>query len=103
MKTILLLLITEILLVGCVTIQPKSFKTLKATQTAVVAAMEAYRSVYNLGGTTPEQDAEVKAGYEEYQRAFGVALTAARFDYQAATPVELATQVSGLILLIESL
>jgi len=102
-KKLLLIVIAEVLLVGCATSEFKTYKTLRATQTAVVAAMETYRDLYNAGEIDAEERAEVKAMYERYQRLFDSALITAEFDYKSATPVELAGHVSTLILIVDAL
>ena len=102
-KKLVLVIIAEILLLGCSTTEFKTYKTLRATQTAVVATMETYRDLYNAGEIDARERAEVKAMYERYQRLFNSALVAAEFDYKSATPIELAGHVSTLILIVDAL
>lgn len=102
-KKLLLVVIAKVLLVGCVTSESKTYKTLRATQTAVVAAMETYRTLYNAGEIDAEERADIRKKYTQYQEYFDAALTAAEFDYRAATPEYLAAQVATLILTVENL
>lgn len=106
MKTILILLIQSILFLGCQTtgsVKVRSYKTLKSVQTAQVAAMEIYRDLSLAGEIDADTRAKVKEAYEDYQKVFDVAITAARFDYASAPPMSVIDKLTELVTMIEAL
>lgn len=104
MKTIIVILIHAVLLAGCKTTgQARAYKTLAAIQTAQVAAMETYRELSLAGEIDDEERAKVKEAYERFQKAFGLALAAAEFDYKDAAPLDLIDHFTSLERLISTL
>ncbi len=88
---------------GCETTQAGAYKSLAATSVAVEAAMNTYGELYRAGEIDAEEEAKVDEAYESFIAAYRVALTAAKFDVSAATPVELAAMASLLILEVDAL
>lgn len=54
---------------ACASFEKNTYRTIGATVTAVDLAMNVYGELHRAGRTSPEQDAKVKAVYEQYQAA----------------------------------
>lgn len=82
---------------GCsVTAKQAAYKTLNITGTTVYKAMEAYGELVKLGQIDEQTQAAVKDLYGKYRVAYLQAVAAAEFNYESATPsqvAELAAQV----------
>lgn len=89
------------LLTGCQgTPKRVAYKTLKITAETVDSAMTAYAEAVVLGLVHEVDQAKVRALHDQYRIAFVKAVAAAEFDYENATPGEVAGLASGLVALV---
>lgn len=94
------------LLAGCVSPQQSellTYKTLAATAEAANAAMNTYGELYRAGAVSTQDQERIDSVHEDFRTRFDLAVQAARYDYAAATPIELSLFLSTLIMEIEAL
>lgn len=70
---------------GCAS-SPSSYKTLKVTQTASVAALESFAVARAKGQVDDATYLKANELYKKYQSAYDAALTAAQLNVNAPTP-----------------
>lgn len=84
-------------------VQTISYKTLRSVAESVDSAMRTYAQAVALNRVTPEMQAKVRDLHGRYQPALEQAVVAARFNFEAAAPEEiagLAAEITTTILTI---
>lgn len=76
-----------------------AYKTLKAVGTTVDSAMKAYADAVVIGLVDQATQTKVRNLHEQYRVAFLKAVAAAEFDYETASPAEVAGLASELVAL----